>query len=585
MKDLLKIGFTLLFLLFSSLVSANKVIPDLVTKSGTIRTAVIPVQFSDISFKYGRTDLVLQESFNANHNSVSEYFSDNFPYFQLFNFEILPIVTLDKSAAYYGGNNAFSNDSHIEELFIDVCTASVNKGINFSHFDLDSDNNIDLVFIVFAGKNEADGGSSDAIWPMCTDLSNLKATFSGKKLQDVICYSELNGIGEFAGVGTICHELCHVFGMPDLYDVNGNVEGLANPLFGSICLMDKGNFNNNGRTPPYLGALERDALGILHTIEVKAGESYLLSPIHQSNIALKIPTNNRDEYFLIEYRDGGTWDTFIGGSGLLVYHVDKSWNQAGSMTAYERWKYNAVNANSAHPCAVLVDILHTGNIKDIFYPGQSDVINLLSNENDALRLWNGNGVGLGIKNVSFGPANTINLTIVEDPYWTLPTINEVHLTVNQRDALVEWDNDAVNGASWVMRWGSSRSIYMETIYLKGKSHNFTNLLAGETYICDIFALKDGMEGKKYHFEFQTIPELTNYPLIAFVNNPYVIGQSLRLNIINVKSAPLEQKWYYDEIEVKDEELYFTKKGLHKLRVDFTLDGKAYESLEKVIIVE
>ena len=401
------------------------------------------------------------------------------------------------------------------------------------------------------------------------------------------CYSEYSGAGRnlSAGIGTICHELLHIIGLPDLYDVNGDTEGSSSPLFGSISIMDKGNLNDNGRTPPYLGAVEREILGLLRTEEVEAGRQYFLPSIDISNTALKIPTSNEGEYFLIEYRSGEKWDSYIGGSGLLVYHIDKSLNRAGAMTAAERWRVNAVNGCATHPCAELVDITQAGERSAVFYPGSSGTTVIVSNENDALWQWNGEGAGYGIRNLTETYAGAAEFNIVQDIYWTLPSVVECNVLANQRDARIEWQADKASDATWIIRWGSARSIYMETVYPTGNAYSFNNLAAGEAYVCDILATENGVEGKKYHIEFTTIPDLTDYPLIAIPKNPFQVGDELRLTIINIKSEPQKQVWKYDGQEYNESSITFTSRGRHSLQVSYTMDGESWEYLEKTITVE
>ena len=375
----------------------------------TLNVAVIPARFQDKAFTQTDPQAWLDNLFNSYQinvddvtGSVSSYLEDNLGSAFQFRFSVLDPVTLPERAAYYGGNNSSGTESRINDLFVHACSAAEAAGVNFSRFDSNSDDMIDLVFVIFPGNNEAESDNPDEIWPMNDDLGRLRKYYSGKRLGQVACYSEFSGSDRTitAGIGTICHELLHTIGLPDLYDINGDAEGSSSPLFGSISIMDKGNLNNNGRTPPWLGAVERELLGLLHTEDVEAGRQYFLPSIEISNTALRIPTSNEGEYFLIEYRSGSKWDAFTGGSGLLVYHIDKSQNIAGSMTAAERWQVNAINCCAAHPCAALVDLTGAGNVSAVFYPGSSGTTVLVSNENDALWQWNGDGAGFGFRNLS-----------------------------------------------------------------------------------------------------------------------------------------------------------------------------------------
>lgn len=560
----------------------------------TINVAVIPAAFQDKAFTHQDPQTWLDGLFNsytlnpdAGTGSVTSYLEDNLGAAYKFRFSVLEPVTLPEKASYYGGNNAAGNDSHINDLFVHACNAEEAAGVRFSSFDSDSDNNIDLVFVVFAGNNEAETDAGDDIWPMNADLSGLRKYYSGKRLSKVACYSEYSGSGRSysAGIGTICHELLHTIGLMDLYDLNGEAEGRANPMFGSIAIMDKGNLNDNGRTPPYLCAVEREMLGILNIIEAEPDHQYFLPSIDVSNTAIKIPTSNDGEYFLIEYRSGEKWDSHIGGSGLLVYHIDKSLNRAGSMTARDRWKANAINCCADHPCAALVNITGADDVGAVFYPGTSGTSDIMSNETEALWQWNGDGVGFGISDLSESYSGAAEFSIVTDMYWHLPQVTDCNVFAGQRSASIEWEASRASNATWLIRWGAARSILMETVYPSDKEYTFSNLAPGETYLCEIMATDGSLEGKKYRIEFTTIPELTNYPLIAIPANPLKTGESLRLSIININSEPKELKWYLDGQEYTEPSVLFTKRGSHTIRATYTMDGLTYENLEKTITIE
>lgn len=559
----------------------------------TINVAVIPAAFSDLDFSQPDPLAWLDDLFNSyllnndeGTGGVGSYLQENLGGAFQFRFSVLDLVTLPEKAVYYGGNKS-SVDSHINDLFLHACAAEVAAGVDFSRFDSDSDNEIDMVFVIFPGNNEAESDNPQDIWPMNDDLGRLKKYYSGKRLGKVACYSEFSGRdrSHSAGIGTICHEILHTIGLPDLYDVNGEAEGACNPLFGSISIMDKGNLNNYGNTPPWLGAVERELLGLLYTEEVEPGRHYYLPSIESSGMALKVSTSNPGEYFLIEYRSGTKWDAHIGGSGLLVYHIDKSYNTAGSMTAAERWRVNAVNGCAAHPCAELVNITRTDDVAAIFYPGSSGTTSIISNENDALWQWNGDGAGYGIKGLGSTYSGAAEFDIVPDIYWMLPQVLECNVFANQRDARIEWEADRQSRASWLIRWGSARSILMETAYPEGREYTFSNLAAGETYLCDIVATDGDIEGKRYHIEFTTIPDLTSYPLIAIPSNPMATGDVLRLNIINIYAQPKQQTWYFDGQPCEGQSITLTERGRHVLKVTYTMDGEKWENLEKTITVE
>ena len=105
-----------------------------------------------------------------------------------------------------------------------------------------------------------------------------------------------------------------VLGLLDFYDTDYEENGLARGL-GSFSLMSYGNYNNYGRTPPYLTSIERDMLGWLdldNEAEVIEQEGdYSLGPVSE-NACYVSKTTNAGEFFLYEYRKNA--------GGTLLYH-------------------------------------------------------------------------------------------------------------------------------------------------------------------------------------------------------------------------------------------------------------------------
>ena len=82
--------------------------------------------------------------------------------------------------------------------------------------------------------------------------------------------------------------------------------------------MDGGNYNNNSSTPPNLNCIEREILGIGTAVNVKAGQTYTLEPIHKNGTYCKLESGTPGEYYLFECRSNQGWDKYIGGQGMLV---------------------------------------------------------------------------------------------------------------------------------------------------------------------------------------------------------------------------------------------------------------------------
>lgn len=335
---------------------------------------VILAQFSgeDERFRYTREDFekMLNEkgySVNGATGCAKQYFEDQFGNGYTFTFDVTDIVTLGRTRAYYGANDSNEDDQRPEEMIIDACKA-VDASVNFAKYDQDGDGEVDNVFVFYAGPDEAAGGSDDCIWSHAwyvKDGAQKDLILDGTVINRYACTSELDKVGSkfvMAGIGTFCHEYSHTLGLPDLYDADYSEGGFAAATWQATALMDGGNYNNEGNTPPYFNAIDREILKLTSPIVISAPGTYELKPVN-TGVYYRINTDVEGEYFLLEYRDGTGWDAHVGGEGLLVYHIDKSERDTGysdlwerSITAGMRWASQVeINSLASHQCADLIE--------------------------------------------------------------------------------------------------------------------------------------------------------------------------------------------------------------------------------------
>ena len=310
----------------------------------TIKALVIPVEFSDLKFTASSPAEHFDHMMNSpgyseygGTGSAKDYFEANIPGKQ-FEFTVTQPVTLKNGYGYYGENDlstpsVITYDIRLNEMVREAC-GSVDASVDFSEFDNDGDGFADFIFIYFAGYNEAESGDDNEIWPQIHSIASEGVSFDGTGIGTFACASELSGsnLGEngntvYSGIGTFCHEFSHYLGLVDLYDTDYGNNGRSKCLWGKLSVMDEGNFNNSGRTPPYFCAIDRRLAGSAVTREIKAGDTVTLKPIRSGDI-IRVPTDNSGEYFLIENRDNSSWDAYIEGSGMVIYHIDSSSNIA-----------------------------------------------------------------------------------------------------------------------------------------------------------------------------------------------------------------------------------------------------------------
>ncbi|HHV02634.1 MAG: M6 family metalloprotease domain-containing protein [Bacteroidales bacterium] len=384
---------------------------------GEKRFLVILVQFSDLSFvttspKEAFFNLLNQDGYAANGatGSVRDYFYENSTGAFDPLFDVIGPVTLSKEVSYYGANNNKGENifERAREMVVEaVRLADSNPGVDFSQYDNDQDGFIDNVFIYFAGHNEAEGGPDHTIWPHAWTTYDKSINVDGVRTNSYACTSELKGASgtAMAGIGTYCHEFGHVIGLPDFYDTDGKENGEARGL-GPFSLMSGGNYNNAGRTPPYLTTVERILLGWRSNeiIAFDAEGDYSLDPVSRNN-AFAVATSNDDEFFIYEYRQKTGWDKNVPRSGLLIFHIDMSDNMIGGKTAAQRWRnWDGINNYASHQCCDLIEAVFPESAisfnDQVPFPGQTNNTFFTDTSSPSARDHAGNSIGVYLADIA-----------------------------------------------------------------------------------------------------------------------------------------------------------------------------------------
>lgn len=386
---------------------------------GTIRFPLILVQFPDLSFTVGDTDEAVNAAFDnlANQQgysaygatgSIRDYYSANSLGQLDLQFDVYGPVTVSQSYTYYGTKQqsptTSSKNEPVAQALIEairILSAMPGNEHVFDQYDYDGDGNVDALLLYYAGHNEAEHAPENTIYPHQWNLYSYDyfqgTSFHTEKFGNVrfysySCTSELRGSSgtTMCGIGTACHEFGHALGLPDFYDTNYNDygDGRTGALF-NYSLMSSGNYNNNGRTPPYFTMEERILMGWAE------GDGYTTMPASgtitlpsvSTNFAYKEETGTPGEYFAFECRSATGWDAYIN-PGLIVYHVDKSDNplryyDSGwkNSTAADLWRNHrqSLNTNLEHPCFYIVSAVNRDDLSgnhsnsELPFPGSGHV--------------------------------------------------------------------------------------------------------------------------------------------------------------------------------------------------------------------
>ena len=373
---------------------------------------VILIEFSDLAFTVENantafSNLLNQKGYSANGGtgSVKDYYEQNSSDQFRPIYDVYGPVKVSKSYAYYGKNDSSGYDEHPDEALYEACVR-LDRQIDFSIYDHDGDRRVDNVFFYYAGHNEAEHASDDTIWPHAYALYGFNSVFDGVRVFSYACTSEYRGASgnSMCGIGTFCHEFGHVLGLPDFYDTDYSDHGQAVHM-GYFSLMAGGNYNNNGRTPPYLSSIERNMLGWMNgyssfkTGALNEGVSNTIEPIHK-NVAFKLDADVNDEYFLFETRDASGWDAYVP-KGMLVYHVDRSNNVVtNGIIAKSLWDTNDINVYAVHPCCYPIASKSTGSMDNTVFPGSGNVTSL------TLTAWSGEDLSTIFSNIAYADGKT-----------------------------------------------------------------------------------------------------------------------------------------------------------------------------------
>ena len=339
-------------------------------------------------------------------------------------FDVLGPITIDYSCLYPCPKDAQGNvkagfTARMNNLLKAIMN-QLNTMVNFNDYDLNNDNFIDMVYIIFAGYGSyVSGNNIDLIWPHADDYSakyNWYQTYSdiyglnnynhGKKFGRYACSVEIQDLEADAaqhaypdGIGTICHEFSHVLGLADHYDTSYGKNGVPTTP-GGYDIMDNGADYNQGLSPVGYSAFERHVLGFadntVTSLELEG--NYTLQPFDTGNTAYIVKTAKDGEKFYVENRQKQGWDESLPGHGLIVWRIDTSNN--------EMFTKNVPNNTPGSEC---VQVLGKSPYKDLdLTTANNSVWNEKGAVIDLYSITDNNGI------ITFEAGKNLYPTVIED---------------------------------------------------------------------------------------------------------------------------------------------------------------------------
>ena len=390
------------------------------------RGLVILIDFTDKEFasedpQAFYTEMFSSENFTGFHDpvtgrdvscpgSVHDYFNDQS------NGAFKP--PFDVYGPYHAKNStgglikASLCNSRATTVFLKALT-DANADVDFTLYDNNNDNKIDMVYFLVAGYSSSYGGNNSGyLWPHASSLFSTYSTYDGKRIDRYASSTELYGWEStpssvtVEGIGTIAHEFSHVLGLPDFYDTNYETGGQSHDPGGWDVMAGGGDYNY-GRCPAGYNLFERYALGWANPHTINGDGLYTLNPLNTSREGYLLRSPIADEYFTIENRQRTGWDAYLPGHGMLVFRVDS--------TDTGIWSQNKVNCDPNHN---YFELLRAGNSTEGEssgdpFPGTTGNVMITNETEPSILTWGGYANFYNIAGIK-EQDGVITFNIVED---------------------------------------------------------------------------------------------------------------------------------------------------------------------------
>lgn len=286
-----------------------------------------PAQFGALFFARGLDPIAagLPASYTS---SVADYFDEVSRGQWTFiadEADVVGWVSVPRDYGWYvaGAQGMGPDPRNTDTLLVEVAS-EIDDVVDFSAHDLDLDGRVDDVILVVEGWGD---GSLDQFWPF-TSRAPPGLLYDGVELSTYVVVPEQLAFaqpeyglvrGDIHPIGTLCHELGHALGLPELGDPDGSSSGV-----GDWSLMGTGAWRAPNH-PTALDAWSRMMLGWELPIELDSGPLSLRAFGGGGEAARIWIDPYRDaEFFLLENRQPTGTDRHLPGGGLLIWHIDEA---------------------------------------------------------------------------------------------------------------------------------------------------------------------------------------------------------------------------------------------------------------------
>lgn len=331
--------------------------------------------------------------------------------------------TAPQNYTYYsggdGGTGTYPNNSR--KLCEDVVDL-IDPTVDFSEYDGNGDGYVDILVIVHAGTGGESSGDSNDIWSHKWGILPIKNK-DGVNIFEYCVVPELWFSAGDITCGVYCHEIGHILGLPDLYDTDNSSYGL-----GKWSLMASGSWlgpSGYGGVPAGLDAWSRLELGFNTYTNVTSNQNNVnIARVIAGGPIFRLWSSGGigSEYFLVLNRQKVSYDMYLPGEGLMIWHIDDTQtdNQDEWYPAHTSSGHYQVALEQADGDFNLEKKLSIGDSGDP-YPGAMSVTSFSPSTVPNSNAYNGDNTYVAVTNIS-APATTMTadfqvslLSDIEDP--------------------------------------------------------------------------------------------------------------------------------------------------------------------------
>jgi immune inhibitor A len=295
--------------------------------TGEYRALVILVEFSDHPAQVSSTyyDSLI---FGQNGTTVRDYYDEvSYGKLDIASVDLpsdLGWQTAPQTYSYYvNGENATGAYPQNSQKLVEDLIDQIDAEVDFSQYDNDGDGYVDCLMIVHSGSGAEFSGSNDDIWSH--EWAIAPRHRDGVAIATFTMQPEYWSSPGDMTIGVFCHELGHGLGLPDLYDTDYSSNGI-----GQWGLMSYGSWlgpRNMGGSPAHPMAWCKAQMGFIAPTNVESNLAEQTIVNIEDNAAayrLWYAGDDSDEYFLVANRQKTGYDSYLPGSGLLIWHIDES---------------------------------------------------------------------------------------------------------------------------------------------------------------------------------------------------------------------------------------------------------------------